>query len=57
MRKVLAISLLAISLSTSVRAGEVPFPPRCTENCGTSSTVTLPILTVELIVKVITSRP
>lgn len=60
MRKALAISLLALSLSATVRAGEVPFPPLpppCTENCSSSSTTTLPTLTYELIVKLITSRP
>lgn len=47
MRRVLAASLIAISLSATVQAGDVPFPgkqeptpPACTQNCTGSASTT-----------------
>lgn len=61
MKRLLAISLLALSLSTVTLAGEVPFPPLpppCTENCTQSAPTLTPleILIIEIAVSVITKR-
>lgn len=52
MKKLLCAALLAVSLSTQMLAGEVPFPPApqppppCRQDCGSglSSTVTTVIV-------------
>lgn len=63
MKRLTAISLLALCLSTPALAGDVPFPgkqptpvPPCTENCTTTSTTTAPTLTelaIEFLMSVI----
>lgn len=70
MRRTLAISLLALSLCSTVFAGEVPFPgkqdpPPCTQNCTSSTTQPEPMpesgtLTkglIEIVLGLITLRP
>lgn len=59
MKRLLALSLLAVSLSTSVRAGDIPFPgktdpPPCTTNCATT---TVDPIIIEIVLRLITLRP
>jgi len=60
MKRLLALSLLAVSLSAPARAGDIPFPgkqdpPPCTENC-TAPTIEIPIIVIDLALMLITLR-
>lgn len=58
MRRILAVSLLALCVSTLAKAGEVPFPPLppCTENCSSTSRE-LPDYVINLALILITLKP
>lgn len=60
MKRLLAISLLALSLSTVALAGEVPSPPApptCTENCPQSTTTTtVTTVVIEIVLLLITQK-
>lgn len=64
MRRMLAISLLTLCLSTSAFAGDVPSPgkqppPPCTENCTTTTTssATTTDIVIEIVSLLIALRP
>lgn len=60
MRRVFAISLLALCLSTPAIAGEIPFPPAppsCKENCTAPSTSPVPQIVIDLVLSLIALRP
>lgn len=63
MRRLLAISLLGLCLSTPVLAGDVPFPPvppapPCAENCkGAPTSSPVPQIVIDLVLSLITFRP
>lgn len=63
MKRLLAVSLLALSLSTSVLAGDIPFPgkepPPCTQNCSepTTSPEPIPAFIIGVALTLITLRP
>lgn len=57
MKKLIAISLLAISLSTTVKAGDVPFPPAppC-QACKGASSSPVPPFVIQIVLSVLASR-
>lgn len=61
MKRLLAVSLLALSVFSVALAGEVPsppLPPPCTENCtqSTSTTNTTTSVLIELVLSLLTKR-
>lgn len=63
MKRMLAVSLMALSLSSSALAGDIPFPgkqdPPCTQNCAapTASPEPIPAFVIEIFLSLITLRP
>lgn len=57
MKRMLAVSLLALSLCPSVSAGDVPSPgkqdPPCTQNCSATTGETEPEPLPEIIIEIV----
>lgn len=57
MRRMLAVSLLALSVCSTVLGGDVPFPgkedPPCTQNCAAPTTEPEPL--PEIVIEIVLS--